>query len=237
MRGFAQSSNKKSVSHSIFFLTSIPTLRTIPLMLASKHNSKVWDPVVSPSLPYTSSTSFTSNLAYIQAELSPSARNLNPMNHPGGSGHVPFVCSSTIHRGNRRDRGGFQGRFTAGGESHGSPARFHERARGTRRNRVHREIRLHPEIKSRLTPELADAGASDPGATQQARRVMRTATIPPEVMDRIRRARDAEWTRVLLGQTSQVLTPDEAAKWLEKDRIQRARNVAEARPRRGPVRW
>jgi len=66
---------------------------------------------------------------------------------------------------------------------------------------------------------------------------MRTATIPPEVMDRIRRARDAEWTRVLLGQTSQVLTPDEAAKWLEKDRIQRARNVAEARPRRGPVRW
>jgi hypothetical protein len=49
--------------------------------------------------------------------------------------------------------------------------------------------------------------------------------------------RDAEWTRVVLGITDKILTPEEAAKWLEKDRIQRARNVAEARPRRGPVRW
>lgn len=53
----------------------------------------------------------------------------------------------------------------------------------------------------------------------------------------IERNRDAEWTRVLTGSTKKILTPEEAEKWLENDRIQRARNVTEARPRRGPVRW
>lgn len=53
----------------------------------------------------------------------------------------------------------------------------------------------------------------------------------------IERARDAEWTRLVLGITGKVLTPKEAAKWLEQDRMQRARNVTEARPRAGPIRW
>jgi len=53
----------------------------------------------------------------------------------------------------------------------------------------------------------------------------------------IEHIRDAEWTRIVLGITDKVLTPEEAAKWLENDRIQRARNVAEARPRRGPIHW
>ena len=64
-----------------------------------------------------------------------------------------------------------------------------------------------------------------------------SAEPPAEIMQRIRTARDREWTRVLLGINDKVLTPEEAAKWLEKDRIQRARNVTEARPRRGPVHW
>ncbi len=61
------------------------------------------------------------------------------------------------------------------------------------------------------------------------------AKIPAEAMDRIRRARDAESTHMVLGITSKVLTPGEAAKLLENDRRQRAQNVTEARPRRGPV--
>lgn len=64
-----------------------------------------------------------------------------------------------------------------------------------------------------------------------------SAEPPAELMQRIRTARDREWTRVLLGVTDKVLTPEEAAKWLENDRRQRAQNVTEARPRRGPERW
>jgi hypothetical protein len=47
------------------------------------------------------------------------------------------------------------------------------------------------------------------------------------------RSRDLEWCRAL-GITGNVLTPDEAAKWLENDRVERARNVHDARPRRTP---
>jgi hypothetical protein len=48
--------------------------------------------------------------------------------------------------------------------------------------------------------------------------------------------RDGEWTRAL-GVTDKVLTPDAAAKWLKADRATRARNVADARQQRGPIRW
>lgn len=58
-------------------------------------------------------------------------------------------------------------------------------------------------------------------------------SIPPE---RVYAARDAEWTR-MLGVTDRVMTPEEAREWLEKDRIIRARNVAAARPQRGPIYW
>jgi hypothetical protein len=62
-------------------------------------------------------------------------------------------------------------------------------------------------------------------------------TVPAEVMRRIRTARDREWTRVLLGITDKILTPEQAAKWLESDRVRRARTVADARPRRTPPNW
>jgi len=53
-----------------------------------------------------------------------------------------------------------------------------------------------------------------------------------------KKQRDAEWSRVVLGlPESTVLTPEEAVKWLEADRVTRARNVAEARQRRGPIRY
>lgn len=52
-------------------------------------------------------------------------------------------------------------------------------------------------------------------------------------LERIRTARDAEWSRAL--GIPNTLTPDEAEKWLDADRVTRARNVAEARPRRGPA--
>ena len=58
-----------------------------------------------------------------------------------------------------------------------------------------------------------------------------------ELLQRIRIARDAEWTRSVLGLTDKVLTPEQGAQWLETDRRQRANNVLEARERRGPVRW
>ena len=48
--------------------------------------------------------------------------------------------------------------------------------------------------------------------------------------------RDTQWTRSL-GITDKVLTPKECEKWLEADRIMRARNISEARQRRGPIRW
>ncbi|HLZ93158.1 MAG TPA: hypothetical protein VKQ28_15730 [Candidatus Acidoferrum sp.] len=54
---------------------------------------------------------------------------------------------------------------------------------------------------------------------------------------RIRTARDAEWSQSVLGVNDKVLTPEQGAEWLKKDRIQRARNVSEARRLRGPVRW
>lgn len=55
--------------------------------------------------------------------------------------------------------------------------------------------------------------------------------------ERITHSRDLMWTRLVLGITDRVLTPEEAAKWLEQDRVQRARNVSDARIRRGPERW
>lgn len=66
---------------------------------------------------------------------------------------------------------------------------------------------------------------------------MNRITFTFEEMEREIRKRDEEWTRVLAGKGADVMTPAEAAKWLEQDRIQRARNVSEARVRRGPVRW
>lgn len=66
----------------------------------------------------------------------------------------------------------------------------------------------------------------------------RKSVAPPaEVMKRIRAARDREWTRVVLGIDDNVLTPEQAAKWLQNDRVQRARNVYDARPRRTPPNW
>jgi hypothetical protein len=61
--------------------------------------------------------------------------------------------------------------------------------------------------------------------------------VPTEIKRLIQRRRDREWSRAVLGITDKVLTPQEAAKWLEQDRIQRARNVNAARQRRGPVHW
>ena len=58
-----------------------------------------------------------------------------------------------------------------------------------------------------------------------------------ELLQRIRTARDAEWTRVVLEIQDKILTPEQGADWLEKDRIYRAQCVSEARQRRGPVRW
>ena len=52
-----------------------------------------------------------------------------------------------------------------------------------------------------------------------------------------RKERDAEWSRVLGVEAGKVLTPAEAAEWIEKDRVARARNVLDARQQRGPVRW
>jgi hypothetical protein len=49
--------------------------------------------------------------------------------------------------------------------------------------------------------------------------------------------RDAQWTRRVLGIRDAILTPKQGAKWLEQDRIQRARNVYDARPRRTPPNW
>jgi len=52
---------------------------------------------------------------------------------------------------------------------------------------------------------------------------------------RTKAARDAEWSRLVLGITDKVLTPAQGAKWLKRDRAERARHVSEARARRGPV--
>jgi hypothetical protein len=60
--------------------------------------------------------------------------------------------------------------------------------------------------------------------------------LPADLKAVIRRRRDAEWT-LALGITGKVLTPKECAKWLEQDRIQRARNVADARMRCTPPNW
>ena len=55
--------------------------------------------------------------------------------------------------------------------------------------------------------------------------------------ERIRKERDAEWTMRVLEIFDRVLTPADAKEWLAKDRVTRARNVAAARPRRGPIYW
>lgn len=53
----------------------------------------------------------------------------------------------------------------------------------------------------------------------------------------VRAERDAEWSRILGVEKGKTLTPADAAKWLENDRVQRARNVADARQRRTPPNW
>ena len=49
--------------------------------------------------------------------------------------------------------------------------------------------------------------------------------------------RDAEWTRTVLEIPDTILNPEQAAKWLARDRKLRARHVSDGRLRRGPVRW
>lgn len=56
--------------------------------------------------------------------------------------------------------------------------------------------------------------------------------ITPDALDRIRCARDAEWSRAI--GIPKTMTPDQAKKWIEDDRRVRAGNVLEARVRRGP---
>lgn len=58
-----------------------------------------------------------------------------------------------------------------------------------------------------------------------------------QMMQTYARERDAEWTRTVFEITDKVFTPAEAAKWLEHDRVQRARLVAAAAPRRTPPNW
>lgn len=57
-----------------------------------------------------------------------------------------------------------------------------------------------------------------------------------DIEEQIKHDRDTEWTRAL-GVTGKVMTPAEGAEWLEADRVRRARNVAAARPRRGPMHY
>lgn len=63
----------------------------------------------------------------------------------------------------------------------------------------------------------------------------------PELIATALRQRDAEWNRAIeydtKGPSGCVLSPSEAAGWLKKDRVTRARNVAAARPRRGPMHY
>lgn len=48
-----------------------------------------------------------------------------------------------------------------------------------------------------------------------------------------KRQRDSEWTSIALGLSGQILTPEQAALWLEQDRIQRARHVADCSRSKG----
>ena len=57
-----------------------------------------------------------------------------------------------------------------------------------------------------------------------------------DLLDRLTTKRDREWT-LKLGITDRVLTPEEFEVWLRNDRVTRARNVTDARPRRGPIRY
>lgn len=59
--------------------------------------------------------------------------------------------------------------------------------------------------------------------------------IDKKIFDKILRARDAQWA-VVLG-CPDGMTPEQAVDWIFKDRRERARNVSEARSRRGPERW
>lgn len=63
------------------------------------------------------------------------------------------------------------------------------------------------------------------GESYFGKRRVQIPGIPPEVLDRIRKARDAEWSRAI-GVCDKVLTPEEGADWLKADRVSRARNVA-----------
>jgi hypothetical protein len=56
------------------------------------------------------------------------------------------------------------------------------------------------------------------------------------LVDRIIAKRDLRWTRAI-GVCDKALTPEEGAEWLKADRITRARNVSDARQRRGPVHY
>lgn len=63
-------------------------------------------------------------------------------------------------------------------------------------------------------------------------------SLPPlSPAAKVRSERDAEWSRLVLGIPERILTPEQAALWLKQDRIERARNVIDARVRRGPRHW
>ncbi len=49
-------------------------------------------------------------------------------------------------------------------------------------------------------------------------------------------ARDAEWSRIF-GVVDRIMTPQDGEKWLENDRIVRARYVSAAQQKRGPFHW
>jgi hypothetical protein len=55
-----------------------------------------------------------------------------------------------------------------------------------------------------------------------------SAKVPAEVMDRIRAARDAEWTRAIVGEEHPTMTPQQAAQWLETERRRQVSQVVDA---------
>jgi len=58
-----------------------------------------------------------------------------------------------------------------------------------------------------------------------------------QLIETAKRERDAAWTSEVLGLSGKTLTPREAALWLQQDRIQRARHVADASRYRGSPKY
>ena len=54
-----------------------------------------------------------------------------------------------------------------------------------------------------------------------------------KLIEQLNRERDSAWTLQVLGLSGKTLTPQEAAQWLLKDRIQRAREVADCSRSKG----